>query len=100
VDFEVGPQARLTPKRTVEATHFQLYKRAKHVFSEALRVLQFRQLSLSPPSDGNPLHEELGRLMNESQDSCRDLFECSSPELDELVKLCRESGAWGSRLTG
>lgn len=31
----------------VEATHFQLYKRAKHVFSEALRVLQFRAVCLA-----------------------------------------------------
>jgi len=89
----------------VEATHFQLYKRAKHVFSESLRVLQFRKTCLDTPdkptaTSAHHQVERLGRLMNESQQSCQSLFECSCPELDLLTKLCREAGAYGSRLTG
>ncbi|KDQ19211.1 hypothetical protein BOTBODRAFT_27792 [Botryobasidium botryosum FD-172 SS1] len=86
----------------VEATKFQLYKRTKHVFSEALRVLRFRRICLSTPGDAEPstLQIDIGNLMNESQESCASLFDCSCPELDELTKLARESGAWGSRLTG
>ena len=42
----------------------------------------------------------LGQLMNESHESCRDLYDCSSPELEELTKMCRAAGAYGSRLTG
>jgi len=38
--------------------------------------------------------------MNESQESCSNLYDCSCPELDELVRLAREAGAYGSRLTG
>jgi galactokinase len=82
----------------VEATYFQLYKRAKHVYTEALRVLKFRKHSLSSSSEDS--HKELGHLMDESHASCRDLFECSCPELDELVVLAKRAGAWGSRLTG
>lgn len=38
--------------------------------------------------------------MNETQDSCRDTYECSCPELDELCTIARKAGSYGSRLTG
>ncbi|TRM64531.1 GHMP kinase [Schizophyllum amplum] len=81
----------------VEATRFQLYKRAKHVFSEALRVLQFRDTCLQSPAD---VFGALGALMNESQKSCAEDYGCSCPELDTLTSIARGAGAWGSRLTG
>ncbi|KAJ8469514.1 hypothetical protein ONZ45_g16863 [Pleurotus djamor] len=86
----------------VEATYFQIYKRAKHVFSEALRVLQFRQACLdgSGAKTQGQILQHLGELMNDSQSSCADLFQCSCPELDELTQIARDAGALGSRLTG
>lgn len=85
----------------VEASRFQLYKRAKHVFAEALRVLQFREVCSQASSlPSQSVLEQLGQLMNESQESCANLYDCSCPELNELVRLSREAGAYGSRLTG
>ncbi|KAJ2897261.1 hypothetical protein MKZ38_004815 [Zalerion maritima] len=81
----------------VRADKFKLRQRAMHVFTEAVRVLQFLELlKTSPPG----CEKELGRLMNETQDSCRDLYECSCPELDEICAIARRNGSLGSRLTG
>ena len=38
--------------------------------------------------------------MNESHASCRDLYDCSSDNLEVLTKMACEAGAYGSRLTG
>jgi len=86
----------------VEATHFEIFKRAKHVYTEALRVLKFREacLRVAADSESSSLLPQLGSLMNESQESCAKLFECSCPELDQLTELARNAGAYGSRLTG
>ena len=42
----------------------------------------------------------LGRLMLSSHASLRDDFAVSTPELDLLVELAVECGAYGARLTG
>ena len=62
-------------------------------------MLEFRE-ECAKPHEGHASLEELGKLMNASQASCADDFECSCPELNQLTKLARESGAYGSRLTG
>ena len=88
----------------IRAERFLLRQRAQHVFSEALRVQKFISLmkssSLTSQEDSERLLQSLGRLMNETQDSCRDVFECSCPELDEICQIARRHGAYGSRLTG
>ncbi|THH04866.1 hypothetical protein EW145_g5207 [Phellinidium pouzarii] len=88
----------------IDATRFQLYKRGKHVFAEALRVLEFREVCLraatDAPDDAGSALCELGRLMNESQKSLAELCESSCPEADLLTRLANEAGAYGSRITG
>ncbi|KAJ1666942.1 galactokinase [Coemansia sp. RSA 1646] len=87
----------------VRAERFQLLKRAQHVFSETLRVVRFRQIceqEKSADTSDSDVGRELGALMNQSQDSCRDQFECSCKELDELCTIARNAGSLGSRLTG
>ncbi|XP_059402779.1 N-acetylgalactosamine kinase [Carassius carassius] len=82
---------------TQHATVFKLYQRARHVYGEAARVLQFKAVCDSSPVSAVA---QLGDLMNRSHASCRDLYECSCPELDQLVDICLQAGAVGSRLTG
>ncbi|CAN1190397.1 GAL1 [Linum perenne] len=81
------------------AKHFKLHQRAAHVYSEAKRVHAFKDAVLAKLNDEEKL-KKLGELMNESHHSCSVLYECSCPELEELVKVCRDNGALGARLTG
>ncbi|KAH0494467.1 hypothetical protein TgHK011_001085 [Trichoderma gracile] len=97
-------EQRFMSRFPVRADRFKLRQRALHVFTEALRVVQFLALLEGPlhtgRTDTTQFNEELGKLMNETQDSCRDLYECSCPELDEICRISRGAGAYSSRLTG
>lgn len=91
-------------KFPIRAERFKLRQRAIHVFGEALRVLKFRDLLSAPAPETEKENDELlkalGDLMNDTQDSCRDVYENSCPELDELCELAKKAGSYGSRLTG
>ncbi|XP_034640784.1 N-acetylgalactosamine kinase [Trachemys scripta elegans] len=91
------PLVSYTETKGHTVTTFKLYQRAKHVYSEAGRVLEFKKICSEAPASAIQL---LGELMNQSHISCRDMYECSCPELDQLVDICLQSGAIGSRLTG
>lgn len=85
----------------------RLRDRAVHVFSEAARVRAFAAAcSESAGGDAGAdaseaaLLSRLGQLMDASHASCRDLYQCSCPELEELVAAAKEGGALGARLTG
>lgn len=98
-------KAKFMSSFPVRGERFKLRQRALHVFTEAARVLQFLTVledkSQHPASDDtSEYNQKLGDLMNATQDSCRDLYECSSPEIDEICKIAREAGSYGSRLTG
>lgn len=91
-------------KFPIRAEKFKIRQRALHVFSEAGRVLQFMDVLASPPpkdeKENTELLRALGELLNDTQDSCREIFDNSCPEIDELCKLARSAGAYGSRVTG
>ncbi|KAK3679381.1 galactokinase [Recurvomyces mirabilis] len=97
-------ESKYMKKFPIRAERFMIRQRALHVFSEALRVLKFNELLASPPpksdAENTELLKALGQLMNETQDSCRDVFDNSCPELDELCQIARSAGSCGSRLTG
>ena len=88
----------------VEAEYFQLYKRTRHVFTEAMRVLEFREVCVRAQATEGDLPEEtlqqLGALLDASHESCSTLCDSSCPEVDELTRLAKAAGAYGSRITG
>lgn len=96
---------------TKEMQEFHLRDRAEHVFSEADRVYEFHDVcqtisnvKMETGDDSSKAdldyYIKLGSLMNQSQESCAKLYQCSCPELDRLVSICLSAGASGSRLTG
>ncbi|KAI0137094.1 ribosomal protein S5 domain 2-type protein [Xylariales sp. AK1849] len=98
-------KSRFMSSFPVRGERFKLRQRALHVFTEALRVLQFLALledksQHSTSEDTTEYNKKLGNLMNDTQDSCRELYECSCPEIDEMCAIARRAGSYGSRLTG
>lgn len=70
-------------------------KRARHVVSENLRVLQ----AIQALETGK--FTELGKLLRDSHDSLRDDYEVSLPEIDTLVEIANAwPGVYGARITG
>lgn len=71
-----------------------LRRRALHVVDENARVLT--AVDAIRMNDWS----SLGRAMNESHASMRDLYEVSCPKMDELVAELHRAGALGARMTG
>ncbi len=70
-------------------------RRARHVIEENQRTLD--AAAAMDRGDG----AELGRLMDASHESLRDLYEVSGPALDAMVEASRRStGCLGARMTG
>jgi galactokinase len=71
-----------------------LRSRALHVVGETARTRFGAQLL------ARGRLKRFGELLFESHESCRRLYECSTPELDLVVAAARRAGALGARLTG
>jgi galactokinase len=66
----------------------------RHVISEARRVR--RAAAALQAAD----LVTLGKLVDASHESLRDDYMVSTPELDQLVRIAKDAGALGARLTG
>ena len=94
-------EEKFMTKFPVRGERFYLQQRARHVFTEALRVLAFKKLLQSPPPDLNiSLLPKLGKILNESHASSRDVYVHSCPEIDQMCEIANEAGAYGGRVTG
>ncbi|MDP2471954.1 MAG: galactokinase [Candidatus Palauibacterales bacterium] len=71
-----------------------LLKRFRHVVTEAARVVG-AEVTLRADSPVG-----FGMLMNGSHASLAEDYEVSIPELDDLVRIARDAGAFGARVTG
>ena len=82
----------VTDLAAVEALPEPMRRRARHVVSENLRVLEAIE-----GIDG----VRFGELMNQCHFSLRDDYEVSIPELDNLAQMLRDQeGVLGARMTG
>ena len=73
---------------------FLLYERVRHVLTEGARVN-----AAADALERGDL-DEVGTLMKASHASCRDDYGISTAELDTLVNIMLDAGAYGARLTG
>ncbi|XP_064552411.1 N-acetylgalactosamine kinase [Drosophila montana] len=89
----------LTPS-TQHMQQFKLRQRALHVIQESGRVVEFRKIceQLQRRASKQDL-EQLGKLMQQSHQSLRELYECSHPDLERLVALSVKQGV-SARVTG
>ncbi len=72
-----------------------LLKRARHIVGENKRV----EWGIEALRSGNL--GAFGEMVSNTHESCRDLFENSCPEVDNLVETAQKhSGVWGAKLTG
>ncbi|XP_061708413.1 N-acetylgalactosamine kinase [Cydia pomonella] len=99
---------------TKHINEFKLKQRALHVYEEALRVEEFRNICNQSFSNGkingtnghtnngesqNETLATLGKLMLKSHESLKNLYECSHANLDRIVEISQKLGVH-SRLTG
>jgi galactokinase len=73
---------------------FKVYSRVMHVLTETDRVLQFMR-SMREEDTG-----EMAKGIAASHASCRDLYNISTPRIEQLVQAALRCGASAARITG
>lgn len=79
---------------------FKLRQRALHVIQESGRVAKFRKIceQLAQRTNDKDV-EQLGQLMRQSHQSLRELYECSHPDVERLIKISNKLDV-SARVTG
>ena len=91
----IGPLRSATPELAATIDEPLVRARALHVTGENQRVRNF-----ATALRGGDL-VTAGRLMVESHHSMRDLYECSTAQVDAVVeRMCATPGVYGARITG
>ena len=91
----IGPLRHATMNDVLRIENETIARRARHVVSENLRVLEFTQAL----SKGD--YSTAGKLMRDSHESLSEDFAVSTPQMDSVVRtLCETPGVYGSRMTG
>jgi len=92
---EIGPLRTATVADAARIADATVRRRAIHVVTENRRVRDFAAVL-----QAGDMHAA-GRLMVESHESLRDLYETSTPAMDAAVEtLTRTPGVYGARMTG
>ncbi len=95
VEQRIGPLRTATPEQAQGIDDPLLRMRALHVTTENQRVRDFA-VALQAVDLA-----EAGRLMRDSHESLRLLYETSTPVMDAAVEqLCATPGVYGARMTG
>ncbi len=85
---------QLTADRFDTRTRVPVKRLARHILAEAVRVDEAEAALRASDLAA------FGRLLNESHNSLREDFRCSTAALDRLCAAMRKAGALGARLTG
>jgi len=94
VEADVSRIVQLTAAHFDASRKVPVKRYARHVLAEAERVDAAEAALVAGDL------KSFGRLLNESHDSLRNDYRCSTPALDKVAAAMRKSGAFGARLTG
>ena len=78
----------------------ELYKRCRYILTETQRTFAIKKLCLDQSIDDETKMVELGKLLDDGQRSSLEEYDCSGPELEEIMSMGREAGAYGGKLSG